>query len=523
MLILISLWSGIAAQALPLPLQKGVREIVFGDTDISVAFNAETGTMERLTADGRPILERNSRRIPFDLVLENGRRLSDAGAASFRLENIRQVGDDALELTTKAGDFSVVGRYRLVPKSRMLKYSYEVSGPGDRTASVYGFRAFLPQAAFSPAGYYACPGLFPRTGKRFLRDLSAGRTVRNWRDPCPTIIQLDRGRTLLTLQDRTRPYSDIGATEITEQPSGVSLAQVTESCGYLRPGKPWTIGDFYCWVQDNDGDAALLRIHEWMKQVGMTVPADRDANCKNTILYSFHPGMPGHPLQDWGGFVPSTAQLPRIQRLNCNTVWILPVESECPYIPDDYYRMAPGIGTPEEYGKLVGTAHGLGMKVWQDVVPHGGRSTCQRALEHPDWLLRDGAGNVPRVRCFDYANPDWQNYLAEVVRSYTRTYDLDGWRIDTAGFSAQPNWSRAIPYVRASGAMGQGGDRHDARSAEWSARGESPGRYAGGIRRQHLRHRRRCRLRLSALPSGVQVYSGIAAGPFRRGTDRLAS
>lgn len=454
MLALLSL-GGIAVSALP--VRKDVREIVFGDKNLSVVFDARTGAMKKLSADGRPVLECDPPRIPFDLVLENGRRLSDAGPGSFRLENVRQTADDTLELTVKAGDFSVVGRYRLFPESRMLNSSYEVSGPTDRTVNVYGFRAFLPQAVFSPMGYYACPGLFPRTGKRFLRDLSAGRTVRNWRDPCPTIVQLDRGRTLLTLQDRTRSYSDIGATEITEQSGGVSLAQVAESCGSLRPGKPWTIGDFYCWVQNNGGDAALLRIHEWMKQIGMTVPADRDADCKNTILYSFHPGMPGHPLQDWGGFVPSTAQLPRIRRLNCNTVWILPVESECPYIPDDYYRMAPGIGTPEEYGKLVGTAHGLGMKVWQDVVPHGGRSSCRRALEHPDWLLRDETGKVPRVRCFDYANPDWQKYLGEVVRFYTRTYGLDGWRIDTAGFSAQPNWSRTIPYGRASGAMGQGG------------------------------------------------------------------
>lgn len=455
LILMLLLVSAISAQALP--LRKTSDEIVFGAREFAVVFDAKTGAMKKLISDGRPVLEGNRSRIPFNLKLENRRMLGEGDPDLFRLTGVSQADDNTLELTIKAGEFTAKGIYRLFPDVGRLESSYELSGPADRTLRVYEFRENLPDAVFSGESYYQCPVLFPRTDKRCSGDLSAGRTVVNWRDPCATIVQLDPKRTLLTLQNRTRPYADIGRTEIIERKNGISLTQIVDASGFLRPGEPWRIGDFHCWVQNNGGDTALLRIHEWMKQSGMTVPTDRNPAVGKTILYSFHPGMPGHPFQDWGGFASSTGQLARIRRLNCNTVWILPVESECPYIPDDFYRIADGIGTPEEYKTLVRTAQQLGMKVWQDVVPHGGRGTNSRAVAHPDWLIRDEAGNVPRVRSFDYNNPGWQNYLREVVRFYTDTYGLDGWRIDTGGFSVSPNWSAKIPYTRGSWAMGQGG------------------------------------------------------------------
>lgn len=438
-------------------LTRGEREIVFGGPQFSVAFDAKTGTWKRLTVAEGDLLATPRTKIPFDLVLTKaGRRLS-AGDSDYRLAGIEQRGENSVALTIEVGALTAECIFELQPEQGMLRHFYSIANRGRETLTVHRFLTAPPRAKFTAESFYSCPVLFPRIGRRGLKDFTPGRTIQNWRDPCATIVQLSPRRTVMTMVDRGRPYADITRTAVTELPNGVALEHTVEASGYLRPGERWQIGDFYCRVLEADGDAALRSIHEWMAGIGMTVPADRNPASRRVRLYSFHPGQPGHPFQDWGGFVPSTKQLPRIRALNCNTVWILPVESECPYIPDDFYRMANGIGTPEEYRALVDTAHLLGMRVWQDVVPHGGRNTCRRAVEHPEWLLRDEAGNVPRVRCFDYNHPEWRDYLGEVVRFYTRTYRLDGWRIDTGGFSFQPNWSRNIPYGRGSWAMGQGG------------------------------------------------------------------
>ena len=438
-------------------LTRGEREIIFGETRLSIAFDAKTGTWKRLAVAEGNLLATPRTKVPFDLVLtKSGRRLS-AGAPEYRLAGIEQRGANSVVLTIEVGSLTAECVFELLPEQGMLRHFYSIANRGRETLTVHRFLTALPRARFTAESFYSCPVLFPRVSRRGLAEFVAGRTIQNWRDPCATIVQLSPRRTVMTMVDRNRPYADITRTAVTELPNGVALEHTVEASGYLRPGERWQIGDFYCRVLEADGDAALRSIHAWMAGIGMTVPADRNPACRRVRLYSFHPGQPGHPFQDWGGFVPSTKQLPRIRALNCNTVWILPVESECPYIPDDFYRMANGIGTPEEYRALVDAAHRLGMQVWQDVVPHGGRKSCRRAVEHPEWLLRDEAGNVPRVRCFDYNHPEWRNYLGEVVRFYTRNYRLDGWRIDTSGFSFQPNWSWNIPYGRGSWAMGQGG------------------------------------------------------------------
>lgn len=437
-------------------LERSGNELLWGDSDFSVTFDSKTGTWKKLVVGGKEVLATKRTKVPFDLALtRNGKMLS--GDVTYTLADIKQPNQDSLILMITAGKITAECRYKLFPQEKMVSQVFTITNNDNETFPIYRFETALPRIKFGEQSYYFCPAVFPRSGKKTLHDLSAGHVVQNWRDPNATIIQLSPNQTVMTAINRNHHYSDISRTAITEVPNGINLVHTVESAGYLKPREPWEIGDFYCQVQNNDGDTALTRIHQWMKNIGMTIPRDRNEKSKFARLYSFHPGQPGHPFQDWGGFLPSTAQLPRIKSLNINTVWILPVESECPYIPDDFYKMANGIGTAEEYHAMVKRAQKLGMKVWQDIVPHGGRNSCERAQKHPDWLIRDETGNVPRVRSFDYNNPDWQKYLGEVVTFYTKTYGLDGWRIDTAGFSDKPNWSKTIPYTRGSWAMGMGG------------------------------------------------------------------
>lgn len=430
-------------------------DIVLGTPDFGITLDKETGSWKTLQVKGKTVAANDRKRPPFDLELADRKRFF--AGVRFRLKTVEKTAENTFDAVIAAGDITAKIRYQFFPEKKRFLRSFTLTNTGTQTVDIFKFTSAMPGIAFGKESCYYCPGYFPSWGKRYLKNLRPGKAAIHWRDPGVTIVQLDKKNSLLNFYDRTRPYSDISRMEILERTGGIEIIQLCEASGRLLPGKTWQIGDFHTGYLPADADKALRHVHNSMAEIGMKVPADRNEAVKNVTLYSFHPGMANHPLQDWGGFVPSTRQLPRIAALNCNTVWILPVESECPYIPDDFYKMAPGIGTPEEYKKLVDTAHGLGMKVWQDVVPHGGRKTNSRAKAHPEWLLQDEKGNVPRNRSFDYNHPGWQNFLGKVVEDYTRNYTLDGWRIDTSGFSARTNWNRAIPYSRASHAMGQGG------------------------------------------------------------------
>jgi glycosidase len=176
------------------------------------------------------------------------------------------------------------------------------------------------------------------------------------------------------------------------------------------------------------------------------------------ILYSFHPGGTiGSSCKDLGGFKPATDLLSHIDDLGCNAIWLMPLEDKSIYWPRDYYKLQEGLGSPQDYKGLTAKAHQLGMRVWQDCVPHGGCNEYPRAKEHPEWLVQKEDGSTLHYWCFDFNWPSWIQYMSDVVSFYTREYELDGFRIDACGGSKIPNWNSDIPYARASHAQAQGG------------------------------------------------------------------
>jgi len=446
----------IAPSSFSLPLERGEGEISFGSKSFSIKIDAKNGAFTGLVSDGAAIMGGASGSV-IDLKLENGKTLRESGAA-FVLNRAEKVADDVLETEVGVGELSIIARYQLFPEKRLLKRSFRISTFSTEALKIYGFIAGYPRIDLTEGGGYTHPGAYPPFGFRTKSELCAGRKSRSMIDPYPAIVQKSQSASLVFAMDRSKPYSDRGATEVTEGTEGVFVSELTETAGYLKPGSIMEIGDFYCWLQKNGAEQALLRMHEWMSSIGMEVPADCPSWAKQSIIYSFHPGgTKNHPFKDWGGFARCLPQLPRIQALNCNTLWILPVEDYVPYIPDNYFAMQNGIGTAEEYKSLVDAAHGLGFRVLQDIVPHGGYSICDRAKEHPEQLLRNAKGETPRVRCFDFNNPAWISYMRGVAKHFLSNYPIDGFRIDACGGSFWQNWSDEIPYGRASFSQSQGG------------------------------------------------------------------
>ncbi len=237
--------------------------------------------------------------------------------------------------------------------------------------------------------------------------------------------------------------------------------------GFVEPGEVHEIGTAYLTVVEGDAEKALKAIWDWCDEIGMRVPADRPDWLYDSVLYSFHPGGAiGSNCLDLGGFEAARTQLlPHLKRLGLSHIWMLPLEEPSIYNPRDYYRFQQGLGAPEDFKRLVDKAHTLGMRVFIDIVPHGGTPLHGKYRGNPpDMLAYTEDGKTFDYWCFDFRHKGWQKYIARVAEHYVKTYGIDGYRIDAVHGSRTPNWNHkgkfapmSSPYPRASLSVREGG------------------------------------------------------------------
>jgi hypothetical protein len=134
--------------------------------------------------------------------------------------------------------------------------------------------------------------------------------------------------------------------------------------------------------------------------------------------------------------------LPYYADLGVNTLWLLPIWHGHVYAPDDYYALDPRLGTEAELKALVDRAHGLGIKVLGDLIPHGPLDSSKLHEQHPDWICKNEDGSLQYwwgcLYC-DYACPGWQGFMADHATDWVKRVGLDGYRVDCAG-GGPPNW-----------------------------------------------------------------------------------
>lgn len=175
------------------------------------------------------------------------------------------------------------------------------------------------------------------------------------------------------------------------------------------------------------------------------------------------------PSGDFRGVI---AGLDRIAAAGANTVWVMPIQPigvvnrkgvlGSPYAALDYRAINPALGTPEDFKALVQAAHGRGMKVILDWVPDHTSPDNRWVREHPDYYVHNEQGepSVPRdaagkltdwtdVVQLDYKNPALRRAMIDLMRYWLQEYDLDGFRVDVAGFIPTEYWREAIPALRA--------------------------------------------------------------------------
>jgi glycosidase len=167
-----------------------------------------------------------------------------------------------------------------------------------------------------------------------------------------------------------------------------------------------------------------------------------------------------------------TQSLDRIQATGADVVWLMPIYPVgvlnrkeplgSPYSVSDYRGINPAFGTATDFRALVDTVHARGMKLILDWVPNHTSWDNVWVREHPDFYVRDSAGEltVPRnekgeptnwtdVAQLDYQNPALRREMIATMSYWLTEFGIDGFRVDVAGFVPDDFWREAVPALRA--------------------------------------------------------------------------
>ncbi len=426
----------------------------FTNGNLSVTF--KNGWPVAIARNGKAVLARSSRVLNYE-IQEDTNWVSKVKSPK-RFEPPVQVGKGQYRGRVFHGSWRVDVNVELRPDDDAVRMWYEIEWLDPVPGKIRSFRAQGLRFDCGKEGGLLIPCRLPTLDVP-ARDFVDWKLHNSWRNPAAAFVDDGKGSTVTWAVNTLVPYADNAQNRVWMDTKGGATAEFAfQTCGHVRKGQPQKVGDAWIVFGKGTREDALRALHKWFRLVGQVPPADRPDWVKDMILYSLHPGGTiGSRCKDWGGFPHATERLDDIAALGCNAVWLLPVESRSIYWPDDYYRLQDGIGTPDDYKAFTAKAHALGMKVWQDCVPHGGSDWFTRAKEHPEWLVRTEEGKSLNYWCFDFLHPEWIDYMAKVVAFYTREYTLDGFRIDAVRGSKIPSWAENIPYARASHSVSQGG------------------------------------------------------------------
>jgi len=163
-----------------------------------------------------------------------------------------------------------------------------------------------------------------------------------------------------------------------------------------------------------------------------------------------------------GNFKGVEKKLPELKALGIGIVWLLPVNEigsivaanggqaidaphGNPYAVKSYERLNAEYGSDgttasaeADLKQLVKSAHQLGMHVIVDWVPNHTAWDSPLIAEHPTWYRRTSGGAVqpvgefPWIAQLDWSNEELRAYMTDVMTSWVKKFDIDGYRVDYA-------------------------------------------------------------------------------------------
>jgi glycosidase len=164
-----------------------------------------------------------------------------------------------------------------------------------------------------------------------------------------------------------------------------------------------------------------------------------------------------------GNFAGVTARLDSIKAVGVNVLYLMPIypvgavrSVNSPYSVKDYTEVNTEFGTLTDLRTLVDGAHARGLSVMLDWVPNHTSWDNAWVAAHPDWYLRDAAGNIlspPNTNYTDVAQLDFTNgamrlALISAMKSWVYKANVDGFRCDYGDAQPDDFWKQAVDTLR---------------------------------------------------------------------------
>lgn len=160
-----------------------------------------------------------------------------------------------------------------------------------------------------------------------------------------------------------------------------------------------------------------------------------------------------------GTFNAFAEHLPRLKEMGVNLLWLMPITPISVmkrqgtlgsyYACSSYTAINPEFGTLEDFKRLVKKAHQLGFKLIIDWVANHTGWDHPWTVEHPEWMMRDEAGNFTEkngwedVIDLDFDVPEMRQELIDAMRYWVYECDIDGFRCDMAHLVPLDFWQQA--------------------------------------------------------------------------------
>ncbi len=180
---------------------------------------------------------------------------------------------------------------------------------------------------------------------------------------------------------------------------------------------------------------------------------------KDAVVYEIFPRQ----YSAKGNFNSITNDLERMDKLGVTVLWLMPIHPVgelkkkgtigSPYAVRDFYGINENYGTKADLQKMISEAHKRGMKVIIDIVANH-TAWDSVMMKNPAFYTKNDKGEIVSpvpdwadVADLNYDNPELRKYMIEMLKSWVRDYDLDGFRCDVAGFVPTDFWETARAEV----------------------------------------------------------------------------
>lgn len=442
----IAIWSLAAASAFA-ALPDGLRlgedgdRLTFTNGVVKLSF-AERGL--RLTgygpAGGEPVVTGGR----AEVYRQDTRVWEAGGGAVEAIETTAEDGAGVLRVTAIDGPWRATHEWRLWPGSTVAARQTHWTYAGEAGGEVGNTRFVADGVALpgAPDAAFVIPTAFPPQEVPFAEIQLGRRRGVPWAGSNNALVVVrspaqDRAVLLASIAAYDGPWANVE-----ERADSVAVEHGFATRLLLTPGARFGARWQVFALAGASLDAIVERSWETFERLGLRAsesPADADG----AVIYSAHVGGTiGSGFRDTGGFAAFSERLPYLRDLGVSVLWLLPFWNGHVYAPIDYGKLDESLGSEAELKALVDRAHGLGMKVVGDLIPHGPLKESGLLEQHPDWVSRQRDGEPlfwwGCLSC-DYAHPGWQQFMADHAVDWMRRVGLDGYRVDCAA-GGPPNW-----------------------------------------------------------------------------------